>query len=39
MSQLVTINITTGTEALQTIKNMFLKPTSDQREEARTIED
>ena len=37
MSQLVTINITTGSEAVQSIKNIFLKPTSDQREEARAV--
>ncbi len=39
MGQLVTINLTTGNEAVQTIKNIFLKPTSDQREECRAIGD
>lgn len=37
MSQLVTINLTTGSEAVKTIQNIFLKPTSDQREECRAI--
>lgn len=37
MSQTVQINITTGAETTNTIKNIFLKPTSDQREEARAI--
>lgn len=37
MSQTVQINITTGSETVKTIQTMFLKPTSDQREEARAI--
>lgn len=39
MGQLVTINLTTGTEAVQSIKNTFLKPTSDQREQCRALLD
>lgn len=34
MSQLVTINITTGNESLKTIQELFLKQTSNQRQEA-----
>ncbi|GAC1606491.1 MAG: hypothetical protein NVS3B3_06770 [Aquirhabdus sp.] len=37
MSQLVTINITTGNESVKTIQDLFLKQTSNQRQEALQI--
>lgn len=39
MANTVVLTITTGSEATQTIKNIFLKPTSIQREQARAVGD